>query len=224
MRIPLLMACVLVFAGAHVAGAAVYRCPDGSFQDKPCDKGDSKVVTKRNTAGKPKPPDDACAALGLDATQIAKARADGRTSEAMIGDVDKEEIPYAAKLARKKLIVDVYQKTGSPQEVGIIFEADCAKAREAARKQVPAQVPRQVAAPEGVYRADSTPDPAEAAKRAAEQQKTAAEAKKRQCDELGARRDSVMARQRAGGSISAMESLNRSRQEIDRQISKAACI
>ncbi len=223
MRIPLLIAGALVFAGAHVAGAAVYKCADGSFQDKPCDKGDGKVITKRNTAGKPRPPDDACAALGLDASQFAKARADGRTSEALIGDVDKEEISSAAKLARKKLIVDVYQKTGTPQEIGIIFEADCVKAREAARRQMPVAAPRHDAAPDGVGKPASAADPADAQKRAAEQQKLAAEQKTSNCDSLQSRREGVMSQQRAGGSISTMESLNRTRQDIDRQISAAGC-
>ncbi len=224
MRIPLLVTGALILACSHVASAAVYRCADGSFQDKPCDKGDGKVISKRNTAGKPRPPDDVCVALGLDAAQIAKTRADGGTSEAQIIGVDKEGISSAEKLARKKLIVDVYQKTGTPQEIGIIFEADCVKAREAAKMQLPAPAPRQDAVPESAGRPASIPNPADAEKRAVEQRKLAAEQKKSNCDSLQMQREGVMSQQRAGGSIPKMESLNRTRQDIDRQISAAGCI
>ena len=133
MRLLPVIAAALVATLPVISPAAVYRCPDGSFQDKPCDKGDSKVVNKRNTAGKPRPPDDVCAALGQQAGDIAKAKADGATSEKLLAEVDKEDVPYAKKLERKKLIVDVYQKTGTPQEMSIVFEADCVKSREAAR-------------------------------------------------------------------------------------------
>ena len=167
--------------------AAVYRCADGSFQDKPCDKGDGKVVTKRDTVGKARPPDDECATGGLEVLEIARARADGKTSDAMLAATDKSYLSYAKKLERKKLIVDVFRKSGTPQEIAVSFEAACAARLEAEKK-------------------------------------ARAEAQKKQtCDRLQSNRESVLASQRAGGSVTTMEALNRALKDIDRQLSEAGC-
>jgi hypothetical protein len=202
--------------------AAVYRCPDGSFQDKPCDKGDSKVITKRNTAGKPKPPDDACAALGLDAAEVARARAAGATSEALIAEVDKTGLVYAKKLERKKLIVDVFQKTGTPQEVGILFEADCAAAREQARKSLPATRPPQPAVQRTA--AEEAAEQEAARQSETKARATAEEQKKKSCEQMQSQRRSVLADQRSGGTIARMEELNQRRGAIDKALSDAGCI
>jgi hypothetical protein len=219
-----LAACLLSLAGvtlviaAASATAAVYRCPDGSFQDKPCDKGDGKVVTKRNTAGKPKPPEDACIAYGQDAAEVAKARAGGATSAQLIADIDKSDAPYAARLARKKLVVDVFQKTGTPQEVGIAFEADCARARDQAGKTPAPSTAKEPAAAVGDPNAE-----AQAQRQREQQRRASEEAKRSACENLLAQRESVVASQRAGGSITTMESLNRNRAAIDKQLAQAGC-
>jgi hypothetical protein len=192
--------------------AAVYKCPDGTFQDKPCDKGEGRVVTKRNTVGKPKPPDDACAALGLEAGQIAKAKAEGATSAKLLSDVDAQELPYARKLEQKKLIVDVFQKTGSPQEVAITFEAECVKSRDAQKAARPAPDTDARRMPGAAVGNAPQTDPAEEKKRAAEQ-------RKRRCDDLKGQRDSVVAQQRSGGSVTTMDSLQAQRLAIDKKIS-----
>lgn len=44
MRALLLAATVVVLAMPAASSAGVYRCPDGSYQDKPCDKGGGKAV------------------------------------------------------------------------------------------------------------------------------------------------------------------------------------
>lgn len=41
------LALVAGLAMPTFAAGAVFRCPDGSYQDKPCDKGGGKVVTPK---------------------------------------------------------------------------------------------------------------------------------------------------------------------------------
>jgi hypothetical protein len=55
------------------AKAAVYRCPDGSYQDKPCDKGGGRAVdTNRGAVVRTSP--DAAAASEMSCEQLAKRR------------------------------------------------------------------------------------------------------------------------------------------------------
>lgn len=74
---PLLAACLLLPAFAALAAvpatAAVYRCPDGSYQDKPCDKGGGRAVnTDRGAVVRASP--DPAAPSGMDCGQLAKRR------------------------------------------------------------------------------------------------------------------------------------------------------
>ena len=58
---------VLVFLVAGVLPgftvAAVYRCPDGNYQDKPCDKGGGQAVDTERGAAVSVPPEGPGAAL-----------------------------------------------------------------------------------------------------------------------------------------------------------------
>jgi hypothetical protein len=69
--------CLLLLAGAAFAAApamaAVYRCPDGSYQDKPCDKGGGRAVDTERGAVVRSPP-AAAAASGMNCAQLARRR------------------------------------------------------------------------------------------------------------------------------------------------------
>jgi hypothetical protein len=56
-----------------LAAAAVYRCPDGSYQDKPCDKGGGKAVnTDRGAVVRASP--DAASPSGMNCEQLLGRR------------------------------------------------------------------------------------------------------------------------------------------------------
>lgn len=138
----------LLAASLPVHAAKVYRCPDGSYADKPCGEG-AKVVTTTRRASSDNPAERLCLALGEEAMRIAKQKAGGMSVSQAIAAVENQYVPFEEKAARKKLVVTVYQTPGTPSEARSLVEADCVtkeKDAKAAREAQAAREAREAAA------------------------------------------------------------------------------
>lgn len=145
LALPLL---ALLAASLPVQAAKVYRCPDGSYADKPCGEG-AKVVTTTRRASSDNPAERLCLALGDEAMRIARQKAGGMSVSQAIAAVENQYIPFEEKAARKKLVVTVYQTPGTPAEARSLVEADCVtkeKEAKAAREAQAAREAREAAA------------------------------------------------------------------------------
>ena len=151
------IAVLLALLAPAVTGAApVYRCPDGSYADKPCGA-DARVVTTTRRSSPEGGARRACIAVGQDAEQISRRKAGGASAAQLLTAVDNGPLSFEEKAARKKFVVTVFQTPGSPAEVRALAEADCvartraAEAAQAAPKPAPAEpAPAAAAAPAGM--------------------------------------------------------------------------
>lgn len=167
---------------AHAA--KVYRCPDGSYADKPCGEG-ARVVTTTRRSSPGSEADRACMDVGARAEKIARRRDDGLPPGKAIAAVDNEYVPYEEKSARRKLVVAVYRQQGTPAEVRSVMEAECLRqAREdaAARQARADQEARDAAAAREAAAAKAKADPAPAAPAPVADARTTMS--KKQCEEL----------------------------------------
>jgi hypothetical protein len=128
LRLLFLLACTGLAAAGH---AAIYKCPNGQFQDKPCDK----AATEDSAKGRPevtklRSPDEACVAVGKEAGRIAKARSEGSSMSKMLADAEGQDVPYARKQTQKKLITEVFNAQGTPTQIASRIEAECVKSRK----------------------------------------------------------------------------------------------
>ncbi len=151
----LLCALLLALPPLSAHGAKVYRCPDGSYADKPCGEG-ARVVTTTRRSSSDNAAHQACVAVGEDAERLARRKAGGTTPAQLLAAVDHEALPFAEKAARRKFVATVTQTPGSPAEVRAIVEGDCvaraeadaraARAAAAAKPEpAPTPAPRKVA-------------------------------------------------------------------------------
>ena len=206
--------------------AQMYRC-GSAYQDRPCDGAQAgKQVTPGGKAGNAPATSPTAAAhpectqRGADSQKIVWSRENGETEEKMSA---AESGP-----ARKKLIADVYRVRGSAPQVRTRIEAECqtemaekAKALVLYESMVQAGVaPAQKTAPAASSAAERE---AEAAQRAQNVAQSEAVEKKSKCDRLLASRESILGQQRAGGSSSQVDNLNRQRATVDRDIQDKGC-
>lgn len=206
MRAAPTMLIALLFAAPAVHAAKVYRCPDGSYADKPCGEGQRVVTTtKRHTVAPDA--DRQCVALADDAEDLARGKAEGVTVQRALKQVDESGLPYEKRTQRKKFVVKVYQTPGSAAEIRSIVEADCVtekkadKARDAERA-----AGESVRANAGVPApAASTPD--------------TGEAQRRQCESAKAQIESIRKQLRAGGSADTMDDLRDDESAARKQLS-----
>lgn len=134
---------IVLLALASGAGAAnVYRCPDGSYADKPCGEG-QRVVTTTRRASSDSAAERACLAQGEEAFRIARQKAAGLPVNKAIASVDNLYVPFEEKAARKKLVVTVYQMQGTPAEARSLAEADCVAKEQAAQAERQAKAERE---------------------------------------------------------------------------------
>jgi hypothetical protein len=158
MRTPsLLCALLLALPPVGANGAKVYRCPDGSYADKPCGEG-ARVVTTTRRSSSDNAAHQACVAVGEDAERLARRKAGGTTPAQLLAAVDHEALPFAEKAARRKFVATVTQTPGSPAEVRAVVEGDCV-----ARAEADARAARAAAA-----KPEPVPTPAPAPKKVAE--------------------------------------------------------
>lgn len=213
-----LLGAVAVAADAHAAG--VFRCPDGSYQDKPCGDG-GKLVTKTSREAPPEKGQDAqCLARAKLAEKFARDKAGGTSPEDILARVDKEMMPYEERVARKKFAAEVLQMKGGPTEVKATVEAECMEkkadaAREAAEKKAAAE---QAAA--AMAKEEAAAREAQAADNAARQTKYDEERRKERCE--SARQSFEMAKnaERRGGSIDSLDSMRAATRSAEARVRK----
>ena len=210
-RAALLIACFTLLPSPAVAGK-LYRCADGSFQDKPCVEGGGTVVGSNRRAPRAEG-DKICVEAGKRAEQIAQSRADGIALEQLLADIDAGNEPYEHRLQRKKEAVQVYQDKGSPLEARVVAEADCVAGKS---KAVPA-----ASAAQAVPAAPATPREAGAADTAAAEARRKGDAdaaRRKQCEEYRTELAEVRSNQRSQVSVREADRLNSKKRELDKKI------
>lgn len=187
----------------------MFRCPDGSYQDKPCGDG-GKLVTKTSREGPPEKGQDAqCLSRAKLAEKFARDKAGGTSPEDILARVDKEMLPYEERVARKKFAAEVLQMKGGLAEIKATVEADClerkaAAAREAAEKKAAADkaaAEKAEAAKAGEIEARQ----ADSAQLAAQKAKEREELRLRECASSRRMLQSAKAAERSGGSIDSLD-------------------
>ena len=209
--------------------AQMYRCGN-AYQDRPCDGAQAGKPVGGATSAKAANASAApstgavvyaeCTQRGSDSQKIVWARESGETEEKMSA--------AESTAARKKLIADVYRVRGTAPQVRTRIEAECqvemaekAKVMALHESMVRAGViPRQNAVPAAPSAAEKE---AEAARRAQSVAQTDAAEMKLKCDRLLASRESILEQQRRAGSASNMDSLNRQRATVDRDVQDFGC-
>jgi hypothetical protein len=209
---------ILLAAGAWMAAvpmaqaAKVYRCPDGSYADKPCGEGQRVVTTTKRYTAVPGE-DKECVAMADDAEELASGKASGMTSAQALKRVDEAGLPYEQRTLRKKFVVKVYQTAGSPAEVRSLVEADCVSDKKAAAKTAAAEkAAADKAASDQAARAAST-QTANAGTAA-----PAGAPAKSQCDELKRTLAALRNRQRDGGADADMEQMKGDQRDTEKQL------
>lgn len=206
MRAAPTMLIALLFAAPAVHAAKVYRCPDGSYADKPCGEGQRVVTTtKRHTVAPDA--DRQCVALADDAEDLARGKAEGVTVQRALKQVDESGLPYEKRTQRKKFVVKIYQTPGSAAEVRSIVEADCVTEKKAEKTK-----DAERASAESVRPNAGTPT---AAQPAADN----GDAQRRQCESAKAQIESLRKQLRAGGSADTMDDLREDESAARRQLS-----
>lgn len=202
-RLPV-FALLFAFSMPLLAGK-VYRCPDGSYQDKPCGQGERMVARNNPQAAAPADADPVCFERGRAAARLRAQRDKGVSMEKILADIDANGKPYDQRVADKAFAVKVSQTQGSAGEVATLVEAECVGERraQAAKAAPPAALPE----PE-------RPVPKAAKKEDGETE--------RLCRQLKADARRNQAQARKGGSIEEMDGLAEERRELDTQL-KSLC-
>jgi len=205
----LILLCVLACSPA-LAGK-LYRCADGSFQDKPCVEGGGTVVGSNRPAPRVEG-DKACIEFSKRAEQIAQSRADGIALEQLLADIDSRNDPYERRLEQKKLVVQVYQSKASPLEARVVAEADCVAVKS---KAVPAPSAAESAPATGASR---EPGPTDQAAMAARRKADADAAQRKQCEKYQSELTELRRSQGNQTSIREAERLNQKKRELDKKV------
>lgn len=219
---------ILLLAGAFLLNGTVsaqYRCGK-VYQDTPCEgQGKSGGAITSSSVHEVRPSaaasgkDEYCTRRGLAAQKIKWGRESGLTAETQLSATSDPE--------EKRLISDVYRRSGNSIEVRNAVEADCLAEKERA-----AQAAALIAAAaklQGNPPAQPQPLSASAASSGTASQKQDSSSNAEQvamqnrCRNLNAERDRIVGQQRAGGGAAHMESLNRQRQQMDKNIRDAGC-
>ena len=211
-----------------------YRC--GSiYQDRPCeDAKNSKEVGYLGStaaASTAQSLDQQCKQRGLDSQKIVWARQSGVLAEKLIADLANKGMDSNKVNGEKELITAVYQKQrGSAPEIGAAIEADCVEAKKQA-----ALAAAMVAAGMKLQGQNATGAEAAATSSSASVQASGkaqsetppttkvATNNTALCSSLAARIDMLKSSQRAGGSVSHMENMNRLRVSAESERSRAGC-
>lgn len=218
--------CLGFLLGAPSHAQKMYRC--GSlYQDRPCE-GAQAGKEVRNFDATPKPvatasTDSQCKQRGIDSQKIMWSREAGALAEKLMANASDDE---------KSLIKDVYSKRGTAPEVRASIEADCVAAKKqaelaaamvAAGLKLQGKDPASTVATPARAAADAAAKTAEAPPSDGAASNRAAETKKALCASIQAKVDEIQKNQRAGGSITTMESLNQRRRDADAERSRAGC-
>lgn len=206
----LMIALLFAFSAPALAGK-VYRCPDGSYQDKPCGQGERVVAHNNPKAAPPPDADPACFERGRAAGRLVAQRDKGISADKVLKEIDASGKPYDQRIDEKAFAVKVFQTQGSATEVHALFESQCVKDKRAEAARA-AQSPAPAAA---------TPVEQDAPRSTAKE--TAAQAEQaRLCKQLQADVKRNKAKQRKGGSIDEMETLSGEGMDLQEQL-RAMC-
>ena len=213
------------------AGGTMFRC-GSSYQDRPCEGGQSSKVISGNGSVRQQTPEGStamarvdveCSDRGARAKQIVWAKESGKTAEVQLASATSDE--------ERRMIADVYRRRGSSLEVKNGIEADCMADKERAAqgaalieaglklqgrdKSVGDNVP--AAASDRASSASTSSPPGGVSPSAALAEK------KSRCQALKGHVESLTSEQRAGGSAELMDSLNRQRQAAAKVLRDAGC-
>jgi hypothetical protein len=222
-RLVLLLGMALVCAQAQ--SQTMYKCGK-VYQDRPCDAGKAgKAIGSTGTAAAPARSvgvDAECAQRGRDSLKIVWSREGGATEERLVSE--------ASAPAQKRFVRDVYRRPGAASTVQAAVEADCIAEKQKLEQEAALAAAAAVRAQrEGAPPASpatqpaAQPDPAAEARRRAEREASEAEGKKRLCAQYNAEVNDLRSRERAGGSLQAMERLNESRRQLRERMSASGC-
>jgi hypothetical protein len=211
---------LLALLGSPVFAESLYRC-GSAYQDHPCATGQSNKVmgTGGGAQSSVKSSADAnCVQRGVDAQKIVWGREGGASAEQL---ADK-----ARSDSERKLIGDVYRQRGTSTEIRARIEADCVAEKEraarlralleAANLSPSAASPPSARQPETDSRSDATA-------RTVANSSANADRKNSECESLRRQNQSIVDRQRTGGNMATMESLNRQKTESDADLRQAGC-
>lgn len=211
-----------------------YRC--GSiYQDRPCeDAKNSKEVGYLGStaaASTAQSLDQQCKQRGLDSQKIVWARQSGVLAEKLIADLANKGMDSNKVNGEKELITAVYQKQrGSAPEIGAAIEADCVEAKKQAAlaaAMVAAGMKLQGQNATGAEAAATSSNASvQASGKAQSETPPATKVATNNtalCSSLAARIDMLKSSQRAGGSVSHMENMNRLRVSAESERSRAGC-
>ena len=208
----------------------MFRC-GSSYQDRPCDAGQPAKVINRSGVSREQVPvagsskvDAECADRGTRAKQVVWAKESGKTADVQLSSATSDE--------DRKLVAEVYRRRGSSLDVSKGIEADCMADKDragqlaalldaAARlkgQDAPAPIP--AARPTEVRRAETPvpPAPPQAVLAGPDSADRLA-----RCRALKGQLDALTAGQRAGGTITQMEQLNRQQQSAAKAWRDVGC-
>jgi len=231
-------------AGAVLAGIAfhasadaqtMYRCGK-QYQDRPCDAGQQGRAVGSATSSQSAATaasDADCAQRGSDAVKIVWAREGGATAERLLSDIGAKSISASRKAEESKLVQDVYRQRGTAPEVRARIEAECVAEKEKAAQAAALAAAAaklmggsQSAAPAAVPAAGAVSSSSSGSTGAVPGQDDAARAAEnlaRLCARLSGDLELNRSKQRAGGNVGTMESLNNQRRDIESRMSSAGC-
>ena len=213
-------------ACAPAQSQTMYKCGK-VYQDRPCDGGQKgRAIGSTGAAAPASQPgaaDAECAQRGRDSLKIVWSREGGATEERLVAEASTAE--------QKRLVHEVYRRPGAASTVQAAVVADCVAEKQkleldaalAAAAAVRAQREGTLPAASSARPAAAQPDPAAEARLRAERDAEQAETKKRVCAQYQAQQDDLRSRERAGGNVQAMESLNTARRRLRERMSASGC-
>jgi hypothetical protein len=231
--IKLFAPCLLAVVAAGSHAQVMYRCGK-TFQDRPCESGvnEQRIVPGGASPSAPGMPGSTSAAVasspyaaecrrrGEHAQRITWQREAGATAERQINDArgDRDMI---------ELVQNVYARRGTAPEIRSAVESECVVEKQKAAEAAAALAALQQQAAKGGQATGSagvTTTPSDAAAATVQAKPVVATTGANPaCAGLRSRKDNVESRLRAGGSAQTMESWQRERRDIERQMSEAKC-
>lgn len=209
-----LVVVILSFAPLSASAQSLYRCGN-TYQDKPCEKGDQKVVgVNRAAAANEKPALDlACSRLGEQAKKIIWMREGGALKEKLLSEANSEE--------QRKLIVDVYSIRGNSTDVRSAIENECMAQK--ANDKLLGKVSADTTSASTPKKSAASEQKAETGKSLSANQDANDKQKKQLCSLLRNQITSARDAQRAGASADQQDTLNQQKRDLESQLKTSGC-
>jgi hypothetical protein len=205
---------ILGVVPCSAAAQSLYRCGN-TYQDKPCEKGDQKVVgLNRAAAANEKPALDlSCARLGEQAKKIIWMREGGALKEKLLSEASSEE--------QRKLIVDVYSIRGNSADVRGAIENDCMAQK--ANDRLLGKLATDSSSASTPKKSGAAEQKAEVGKSAAGNQDANDKQKKQLCSLLRNQISSARDAQRTGASPDQQDAINQQKRDLESQLKTNGC-